>query len=1082
MDIESGVVPTGSDGVGGGLGTPPAGPLRLQVLGPLRVWRGDVELDAGPRQQASLLALLLARVGRPTGTGELIDSIWGDAAPSSALNTIHKYVGALRQLLEPERPARGASSYLVRRGSAYLCTAGPETLDLVMFRRQAAAAAAALADERRATALDLYVEALGLWSGSACEGLVHEPAAMGVLAGLDSEFFDACVAAAELATDQGRPERVLPHLRLAATMGPLNEPVQASLVACLADAGRPADALAAYEAARDRLAHELGIDPGPVLRAAHERLLRRPAVADGGPSGPGRPPAAERPTAPSGIVGRVDEISALREVLEPAFAAGSGLALVEGEPGVGKTRLLKEIAAEAERRHALAVWGNCLDGAGAPTMWPWIQAVGAILDRVPASVREAALSGELGHLLEPHDDLLAGDIIPDSNLQFRLFEQVVAVIGEAAAHRPLLLVVDDLHWADATSLRLLAHLATRLPDGAVVIGALRDRRSEPEPELARMLAAVSRAPGQRRIRLGPLRPDDVAELVRRETGQTPGRDVTADLHARTRGNAFFVRELSRLLAETGALTTDAVARVGVPSSVVDVVRGRMAALDDQARDLLRLAALAGREVDLPLLAEAAGLDVPTCHDRLAPLDAAGLIEPVPGHPYAVRFTHDVVRESVAGTIAPLYAGRLHLRLADALERTSPESEPIAERLAHHLWAAGPLADLGRTARALVDAGRCAAGKSAFEAASGHLRAAARTARAAGLAELELSALSQLTAVIGMRSGYVASAIDVLERAEHLARSLGHEVVAADFLFSRWAGYSQGIQLDLAGPLARRLLEDGEASANPVVRAYGQHAWGIHQWDVGNIGEAFRYLSKSRTTMLDDATGTDQDQLRHDLQLLSPVMLALMTALHGDVDSAREQLDQLEAAAAADPYATTVWSAFAVTVAALAGDEAWALRAAERGIAVDPEFSFVFLGSYPRLARCWVQALTGQDALGAARRAEQLVADALVDPPRSGLATWHGLVAEMWLSAGRTAEAAAALDRADAALEAYGQRYPEGFLLIQRARLLQAAGRPDDVVLAAVERARALSTEHEAHLFARRAERLLPGRPGSGVGP
>ncbi|MEU2201726.1 AAA family ATPase [Isoptericola sp. NPDC019482] len=1052
--------------------------VRLQVLGPLRLWRGDTELDAGPRQQARLLAILLARVGRPTATSELIDSLWGDAAPASALNTIHKYVGALRNLLEPDRPARGSSSCLPRRGDSYLCTAGPETLDLVAFRQLVERAGDALDDGRRAVALDLYVESLGLWSGPACEGQVHEPVATAVLAGLNAEFFDACLEAAALAADLRRSELLLPHLRLAATMEPLHEPIQASLVTSLASSGRPAEAMSAFEAARRGLDRELGIDPGPELRQARERVLSRPAVAAGSASRPVRPSPAGPPTdladasPPAGIVGRSDELSVLRGVLEPAFAAGSGLALIEGEAGVGKTRLLKEIAAEAERRDAIAVWGRCVEGAGAPTMWPWIQAVGTILQSLPADVRKKALDGELGYLLEPHDALLAGDIIPDSNLQFRLFEHVVTVIGTAASHRPLVLVIDDLHWADATSLRLLAHLAARLPDGAVVIGALRDRGTEPNSELARMLAAVSRAPGQRRIRLGPLRRDDVAELVRRETGQTPDLAVTVDIHARTGGNAFFVRELSRLLAEGGALTSDAVARAGVPSSVVDVVRGRTAALEEGTRELLCLAALAGREVDVALLAGATGLDVPTCHARLEPAEVAGLVEATPDNPFAVRFTHDLVRESVAGSIDPPHARRLHLRLADALERTSPENAPVAERLAHHLWAAGPLSDPGRTAAALVGAGRCAAGKSAFGAAAEHLRAAAQVARAAGLAELELAALSHLTAVVGMRSGYVATAVDVLERAEHLARGLGHDVVAADFLFSRWAGYSQGIELDLAGRLARRLLDHGETSASAVVRAYGQHAWGIHQWDVGNIGEAFRYLSKSRTTMLDEAAGHEQAQLRHDLQLLSPVMLALMTALHGDVEAAREQLDALELSAHDDPYAITVWAAFTVTVAALAGEPAWALRAADRGIAVDPEFSFLFLGGYQRLARCWVQALTGRDPAAAARRAEDLIATALLDPPRSGLATWYGLLAEMWLAAGSPPEAAAALVRADEALETYGQRYPEGFLLLLHARLAHASGEPEHVVRAAAERARTLSTEREAHLFARSAERLL----------
>ncbi|MCP2266065.1 BTAD domain-containing putative transcriptional regulator [Promicromonospora thailandica] len=1073
---------TGPGGPSRDPGAAAGGPLRLRVLGPLRIWRGGVELDAGPRQQAYLLALLLARAGQPVSTGELIDWIWGEGPPPSALNTIHKYVGTLRHLLEPERAARGSSSYLVRRGDTYVCTAGAETLDLVAFRQLVGAAQTAIGSRLPEVAFDRYAEAAALWTGPACDGLSPDPAAVGVFAGLNAEFLEVCSAAADLVSTAGQAEQVLPCLRLAASMAPLHEPVQAGLVTALWAAGHQAEAFSAYESAARRLADDLGLDPGPVLRTVHERLLHGRASAGRqhvsqalrqsghGPvrDRPGRSPA-------HGIVGRSGEISVLRQVMEPVFAGSSALVLVEGEPGVGKTRLLTEVSGEAERRGALTVWGECLDGAGAPTMWPWTQALGAILDALPPDERQESLAGDLGQLMQPHGDLLAGDIIPDSNAQFRLFEHVVSVVATAASHGPLVVVIDDLQWADSTSMRLLSHLATRLPAGTAVVGALRESQPESDSELARMLAVVSRAAGQRRVHLGPLRPQDVAELVDRETGQRPGPDVALAIHGRTGGNAFFVRELSRLLAEIGDLTTESVAAAGVPSSVLDVVRGRMATLDDDARSLLQLAALVGRDVEVTLLAAAAGLDVAACHDRLEPLEAQGLVEPVPDDPFTVRFTHDLVRESVVGTISQLHAGRLHLRLADALERTSAESEPIAERLAHHLWAAGPLAEPTRTAGALVEAGRCAAGKSAFETAAQHLRAAAHTARAAGLAELELTALAQLTAVVGMRSGYVASAIDVMERAEQLARQLGHEVVAADFLFSRWAGYSQGIRLDLAAPLARRLLDHGEASENAVVRAYGQHAWGIHQWDVGNVGEAFRYLSKSRTTMLDDTAG-EQDQLRHDLQLLSPVMLALMTALHGDVDSAREQLDALETAAGEDPYAITVWAAFAVTVAALAGDPVWALRAAERGIRVDPEFSFLFLGSYQRLARCWAHALTGQDPVGAATRAEHLITTALLDPPRSGLATWYGLLAEMWLSAGRPAEAAGALDRAEQAVEAYDQRYAEGYLVLLRARLLLATGQPLGEVRVTVERARALSTEREAHLFARRAQELLASLP------
>jgi tetratricopeptide (TPR) repeat protein len=738
---------------------------------------------------------------------------------------------------------------------------------------------------------------------------------------------------------------------------------------------------------------------------------------------------------------------------------------------VGKTRLLEEAGAEANRRGALVVWGRCLEGDGTPSMWPWMQAVGAILSGLPLLPCCAGQAGELGRLLGPQGNVPATTVLPDSGARFRLFEQTVALVRHVSARRPVVLVVDDLQWADAASLELFSHLAAHLPHCTSLTGVLRDRAPIPGSELERMLAATSRLPRHRRIRLGPLGPAEVAELVCQETGQDPGPGATRNIHARTAGNPFFVRELSRFLADGHVLTEAATTSAGVPATVRDVVRDRMAKLDDDVVRLLQTAALIGRDIDLALLARSAGLPVQTCLDRLEPLQELGLLEPSFQNPYAFRFAHDLVRESVVGATPQPRATRLHVLVADALEHHTTTDD---ERLAHHLWAAGPLADPARTATALIRAGRWAAAKSALDAAVRQLQSAAQVARAAGLAELELSALSLFTAVDGMREGYYGSALALLERAEHVARDLGREREATDFLFSRWVANAQGMHLDRAGRLARRLLEQGEVSADPILRAYGRYAWGIHQWEIGNIGEAFTYLSRTHSTVLDDLAHGQEDQLRRDLRLLGPVMLALMTALHGDTDTAWALLDAIETAIGDDPYVITVWAAFAVTVAALAGDPVRALRVAERGIAVDPEFSFVYFGGYQRLAHCWAHAVTGEDPAGAATEAQEIIAVALADPPRSGLATWYGLLGEMWLVAGKWEEAAAALDRADSCLDTYGERYAEGLLLLLRARLMGARGEPVAAVRAAAERARTLSAEREAHLFAHRAEELMAG--------
>lgn len=1046
--------------------------VRLQILGPLRVWRDDVELETGPRQQARLLALLLARAGRPVSAGELIDMIWGEGAPPSALNTLHKYVGALRHLLEPGLPARRNGSYLQRRGDGYLCTAGPDTLDLVAFRTFVDEARVALAHQRYEQALDSFVTALALWRGPAGAG-ADDGIGASVFSTVNAEFLDAAVAAAALSVSLGRTDLVLPALRLATTIDPLHEPVQASLVSALGAAGQQAEALAVYRTVRERLVEELGVDPSPMLMAAHARVLGQALPPTAGPRVLAH--RAAPPASLADMVGRAEEFAVLAAAVDAAITGGTAVVVVEGEPGIGKTRILEAIAGRAGQLDAVVVWGRCVEGNGAPTMWPWVQIIRAIVDELPPTSRGERLPGELRHLTEPGDGVLVSPVLPDSGSRFRLFEQVVTMIGDVAARRPVILVIDDMQWADLVSLQMFDHFATRTPAGIAMIGALRDRAPMPGSDLVQTLAEVSRVRRHRRIRLDALTPDEVVELVHRENGLTLEPAAASSIFSRTAGNPFFVKELSRLLAH-GRDVGLAENRKHLPSTVVDVVRHRISGLDEDARHLLQVAAIIGSDVDLGVLSRAVGIDEQTCLNRLDPLEGLGLIAPA-ADPRVIRFAHDIVRESVVESTPRRSVPSMHLRVADALEHGKAADDLTVERFAHHLWAAGPLADPSRTADALICAGTTAAAKSAFEAADRLLQSAAQIARRAGLADVELSALSHLTAVVGMRSGYVGSALDLLQRAEQLARELGREREAADLLFSRWAAHSQGIRLDRAAPLARRLLEQGEASADQMVRAYGWSAWGIHQWDVGNIGEAFRYLGRANSTGLQALPGGGDDPLRRDLQLLWPVMFAMMTALHGDVAASRSRFDELEVNAEDDPYAITVWAAFSVVTAALAGDPVWASRAADRGIAVDPEYSFVFLGGYQRLARCWARAVTGDDPAGAAAEAEAIIGAVLLDPPRSGLAAWYGLLAEMLLAAELPARAAEALARAEESLDAHGQRYPEGLLLLLRAQVQQARGEPGAAVRATAERARVLSIEREAHLFAHRSEVMLSEMTG-----
>ncbi|WP_051807194.1 AfsR/SARP family transcriptional regulator [Actinoplanes subtropicus] len=327
----------------------------MQILGSLRLWQDGVEQEIGPPQQAYVLALLLARAGRPVTTDDLIDLVWGEDAPYSALNILHKYVGTLRRLLEPALSPRETGSYLIRRGNGYQIAVGPDELDLARFRMLVRAAHTSRAAGRPHDALDQYVDALRLWNGSTADALMRGSAAMSIAAALDGEFYAACGSAAGLAAALRQPDRVLPALRLAGGMAPLHEQVQASLITTLAADGQQAEALAAFRVVRDRLADDLGIDPGQALREAHRRVLD---PAYGMQPVPGEDDRAGRPVAvPPALVtrpaqlppdlptfaGRANELATLTGLLAEVRASPLIVGL-DGMGGVGKSALATHFA------------------------------------------------------------------------------------------------------------------------------------------------------------------------------------------------------------------------------------------------------------------------------------------------------------------------------------------------------------------------------------------------------------------------------------------------------------------------------------------------------------------------------------------------------------------------------------------------------------------------------------------------------------------------------------------------------------------------------------------------------------------
>ncbi|MFE0378628.1 BTAD domain-containing putative transcriptional regulator [Streptomyces inhibens] len=326
--------------------------MRFEVLGPLRVWHTERELDLGFPQQRALLGLLLVQAGRPVQVNEVVDVLWAEQPPVSAVNVVHRYIGSLRRLLEPGLPTRSPGRRLLRHAGGYLLQADEHEVDLLRFRSLTKRGKRAVATGRPEVAVQHFTEALHEWHGPVAMGLPASARAHPLFTALERELVCTTQMAADAALLCARTELVLPRLRQAVELDPLNESLHARLVMALAASGLQAEALAAYENVRRLLAEELGVSPGAELSAAHTRVLRQELPPTGPTPGHGRqtaPPESLGPFTrpaqlPPGLTvfsGRRAELSSLLDITDSTAASAGAptTVVINGMAGIGKTTL-----------------------------------------------------------------------------------------------------------------------------------------------------------------------------------------------------------------------------------------------------------------------------------------------------------------------------------------------------------------------------------------------------------------------------------------------------------------------------------------------------------------------------------------------------------------------------------------------------------------------------------------------------------------------------------------------------------------------------------------------------------------------
>lgn len=411
------------------------------------------------------------------------------------------------------------------------------------------------------------------------------------------------------------------------------------------------------------------------------------------PTGTGTTPDA------TPFVGRQREVATLSAGLDATLAQHTRLFLVAGEPGIGKTRLAAEVGREAATRGALVCWGRCCEDAGAPPFWPWTQVLRTLIEANASAATLVDVRNPLvAHMLSDSGGRLSGnEPPPPRERRFELFDAVLEMLRRAAAVRPLILLIDDLHAADVDSLLLLHFLARHLDRAAVlVIGTYRPADLERSPERAEAVAAIARiATG---LPLTALSEADVTRLVATAVGLEVSPDLAASVFRTTEGHPFFVAELVQLLLagrDSGAGLPHDITGIRLPHGIRALIGDRLRPLTPASRSVLEAAAILGREFHAAVVQHAVGATAAGTREALLEAENAGLIARSHGDlgdGDVFAFTHGLIRETLLAPLDAENLARLHRRAAEALERRVASRTNDLARIAYHYTRAAPFGD------------------------------------------------------------------------------------------------------------------------------------------------------------------------------------------------------------------------------------------------------------------------------------------------------------------------------------------------------------------------------------------------------
>lgn len=939
-------------------------PVEVGLLGPTRLAVGGAPVAVSTPRLRELLARLAIDVGRVVSVDRLVDDLWSGDPPNGAVGSLRSYVSNLRRVLDGAGVDGG--TVLATSGRGYVLDLPADAVDVRRLDAAVAAGREAVGRGDTEAALTAFSGAEALWRGEPLADVHDRPFAQPEVSRLEELRRVAREERLQALLDAGRHAEAIPELEALVREDPARERPHAQLMLALYRAGRAADALHVHRIHRSTLVDEFGLDPGPEIEALADRILRQDPTLR-------RTPRVATPSAPptrgaaSSLVGRAEERALLAGAVEDLRAGRGGVLLLAGEPGIGKTALVEELAATAEQAGLPVHAGTCPETDGAPPLWPWREVVRSAL---AGGAADELASGDAAAVLElvgatPSTTAAdpAGDV---ERARFALLQAVRVLLDRVA---PAVVVLEDVHWADRDSLELLAVVgATARASGLLLVATHRDIAPDQTAELRAALAGLVRLPGARVVELRGLDEAGVHELLSRTLGHADPSTAT-DLRARTGGNPFFLHQLVSFL-DAGGQRDDEV----VPAGVRHVIDRRVAQMGDDVRRTLEAAAVVGREAALPVIAGMLDVPVASVAAHVDRAVAHGLLDPPEPGAATTRFVHSLVRETLDEMLGA--ADRMGLHASAARVLTSLHAAPD-EVVAEHHWASAAVTDPVAAAEALRRAAAVARRLLALDRAEEHLRHALQLLDLHPGVDprVELGVRLQLVHVLTSRRGW--STDEVAAIAGRVREIVDEAGIGPDLIPLWWALWNHHVtrgDLQTADQLAVQLQRDAESHDSPACRVAGHVASAVMHLHLRADAEgALDELAAARTS---EALSPPERLAAAPEHLSVALRTTEAVARHvvaDDVGARRAAVDAIDTARSLDsPFAEATAHVRAAWVAALGDDPDAAAEHAGAALALCERERFDDLADVAIPLHAWATARRGGPA-DQTRRASEAIA-------------------------------------------------------------------------------------------------------------